>query len=242
VVHPVSIVLPCPLDVDAYVKHGRELEVPRPPCPLCSGPIWPTSPPTTPRRPPFAWTWSRGPTLTWIIGLRYGSPLRDRAGASRTPSWSSRHRRPGRPRRGVELPVQLPPQLGAVHAEPAGGADQPADCLLDLPSALDPHHVWADRRDRDAAPDRGDHPALATELGVGADHRVWARPRSRASWRTDGRGRRPAAGRRRSGGGVARRSARTATLMPPGRGREGALSLRHRPPSPVGEAPAEPGR
>jgi len=38
VVHPVSIVWPCPLDVDAYVEHGRELEVPRPPCPLCSGP------------------------------------------------------------------------------------------------------------------------------------------------------------------------------------------------------------
>ncbi len=37
-VHPVSIVWPCPLDVDAYVEHGRELEVPRPPCPLCSGP------------------------------------------------------------------------------------------------------------------------------------------------------------------------------------------------------------
>ena len=33
-----SIVWPCPLDVDAYVAHGRELEVPRPPCPLCSGP------------------------------------------------------------------------------------------------------------------------------------------------------------------------------------------------------------
>lgn len=32
-----SIVWPCPLDVDAYVVHGRELEVPRPACPRCSG-------------------------------------------------------------------------------------------------------------------------------------------------------------------------------------------------------------
>ena len=32
-----SIVWPCPLDVDAYVERGRELEVPRPPCPLCAG-------------------------------------------------------------------------------------------------------------------------------------------------------------------------------------------------------------
>jgi Homeodomain-like domain len=38
VVHPVSIVWPCPLDVDAYVERGHELEVPRPPCPLCAGP------------------------------------------------------------------------------------------------------------------------------------------------------------------------------------------------------------
>ena len=37
-VHPLSIVWPCPLDVDAYVERGRELEVPRPPCPLCAGP------------------------------------------------------------------------------------------------------------------------------------------------------------------------------------------------------------
>ena len=37
-VHPVSIVWPCPLDVDAYVERGRELEVPRPPYLLCSGP------------------------------------------------------------------------------------------------------------------------------------------------------------------------------------------------------------
>ena len=37
-VHPMSIVWPCPLDVDAYIEHGRELEAPRPPCPLCSGP------------------------------------------------------------------------------------------------------------------------------------------------------------------------------------------------------------
>lgn len=34
----VSIVWRCPLDVDAYVEHGREIEAPRPPCPLCSGP------------------------------------------------------------------------------------------------------------------------------------------------------------------------------------------------------------
>jgi transposase-like protein len=38
VVHPVSIVWPCPLDVDAYVERGRELEVPRPRCPRCAGP------------------------------------------------------------------------------------------------------------------------------------------------------------------------------------------------------------
>ena len=33
-----SIVWPCPLDVDAYVERGREIESPRPSCPLCSGP------------------------------------------------------------------------------------------------------------------------------------------------------------------------------------------------------------
>jgi len=33
-----SIVWLCPLDVDTYIERGRELEVPRPPCPLCSGP------------------------------------------------------------------------------------------------------------------------------------------------------------------------------------------------------------
>jgi len=33
-----SIVWLCPLDVDAYIEHGREVEAPRPPCPLCSGP------------------------------------------------------------------------------------------------------------------------------------------------------------------------------------------------------------
>lgn len=33
-----SIVWPCPLDVDAYVERGREIEAPRPACPRCSGP------------------------------------------------------------------------------------------------------------------------------------------------------------------------------------------------------------
>jgi len=33
-----SIVWPCPLDVDTYVERGREMESPRPTCPLCSGP------------------------------------------------------------------------------------------------------------------------------------------------------------------------------------------------------------
>lgn len=33
-----SIVWPCPLDVDTYVAHGRELKVPRPLCPRCAGP------------------------------------------------------------------------------------------------------------------------------------------------------------------------------------------------------------
>lgn len=32
------IVWPCPLDVDAYVERGREIEPPRPRCPHCSGP------------------------------------------------------------------------------------------------------------------------------------------------------------------------------------------------------------
>lgn len=33
-----SIVWPWPLDVDAYAERGREVEPPRPACPLCSGP------------------------------------------------------------------------------------------------------------------------------------------------------------------------------------------------------------
>jgi hypothetical protein len=33
-----SILWPCPLDVDTYIERGREIEAPRPPCPLCSGP------------------------------------------------------------------------------------------------------------------------------------------------------------------------------------------------------------
>lgn len=33
-----SIVWVCPLDVDTYVERGREIESPRPACPLCSGP------------------------------------------------------------------------------------------------------------------------------------------------------------------------------------------------------------
>lgn len=31
-----SIVWVCPLDVDTYVERGREIESPRPACPLCS--------------------------------------------------------------------------------------------------------------------------------------------------------------------------------------------------------------
>lgn len=36
---PVAIVWPCPLSVDAYVAAGREVEVPRPDCPRCGGPV-----------------------------------------------------------------------------------------------------------------------------------------------------------------------------------------------------------
>ena len=36
---PVAIVWPCPLTVDAYVAAGREVEFPRPGCPLCAGPL-----------------------------------------------------------------------------------------------------------------------------------------------------------------------------------------------------------
>ena len=36
---PVAIVWPCPLPVGAYVAAGREVEVPRPVCPSCSGPL-----------------------------------------------------------------------------------------------------------------------------------------------------------------------------------------------------------
>jgi hypothetical protein len=32
-----SILWACPLDVEAYIKHGREIETPRPACPLCAG-------------------------------------------------------------------------------------------------------------------------------------------------------------------------------------------------------------
>jgi Domain of unknown function (DUF6431) len=35
----VAIVWPCPLPVDAYVAAGREVEVPRPVCPSCAGPL-----------------------------------------------------------------------------------------------------------------------------------------------------------------------------------------------------------
>ncbi len=38
-VHPMSIVWPCPFDVETYVQLGQEIEVPRPPCPRCSGPV-----------------------------------------------------------------------------------------------------------------------------------------------------------------------------------------------------------
>ena len=34
-----AIVWPCPLPVDAYVAAGREVEVPRPDCPLCGEPL-----------------------------------------------------------------------------------------------------------------------------------------------------------------------------------------------------------
>src|SRR6266851_7461295 len=36
---PVAIVWPCPLPVGAYVAAGREVEVPRPVCPSCAGPL-----------------------------------------------------------------------------------------------------------------------------------------------------------------------------------------------------------
>jgi len=35
----VAIVWPCPLPVDAYVAAGRQVEVPRPVCPSCAGPL-----------------------------------------------------------------------------------------------------------------------------------------------------------------------------------------------------------
>ena len=38
-VSPVAIVWPCLLPVDAYVAAGRRVEVPRPACPLCAGPL-----------------------------------------------------------------------------------------------------------------------------------------------------------------------------------------------------------
>ena len=34
-----AIVWPCPLPVDAYVAAGREVQVPRPVCPSCAGPL-----------------------------------------------------------------------------------------------------------------------------------------------------------------------------------------------------------
>ena len=34
-----AIVWPCPLPVDAYVAAGRKVEVPRPVCPSCAGPL-----------------------------------------------------------------------------------------------------------------------------------------------------------------------------------------------------------
>src|SRR5258707_14012767 len=34
-----AIVWPCPLTVDAYADAGREVEVPRPDCPSCAGPV-----------------------------------------------------------------------------------------------------------------------------------------------------------------------------------------------------------
>jgi Domain of unknown function (DUF6431) len=36
---PLAIVWPCPLPVDAYVAAGRDVEVPRPVCPSCAGPL-----------------------------------------------------------------------------------------------------------------------------------------------------------------------------------------------------------
>ncbi len=34
---PVSMVWPWPLDVDAYVERGQQIEAPRPACPECAG-------------------------------------------------------------------------------------------------------------------------------------------------------------------------------------------------------------
>src|SRR5260370_40754892 len=34
-----AIVWPCPLTVDAYADAGRAVEVPRPDCPSCAGPV-----------------------------------------------------------------------------------------------------------------------------------------------------------------------------------------------------------
>src|SRR5258707_14746610 len=34
-----AIVWPCPLTVDAYADAGRAVEVPRPGCPSCAGPV-----------------------------------------------------------------------------------------------------------------------------------------------------------------------------------------------------------
>ncbi len=36
---PVAIVWPCPLSVDAYAAAGREVDAPRPQCPLCGVPM-----------------------------------------------------------------------------------------------------------------------------------------------------------------------------------------------------------
>lgn len=36
---PVAIVWPCQLSVDAYVRSGRQIELPRPECPSCSTPM-----------------------------------------------------------------------------------------------------------------------------------------------------------------------------------------------------------
>lgn len=35
-----TMVWPCSLSVEAYVDAGREVEVPRPDCPSCAGPMW----------------------------------------------------------------------------------------------------------------------------------------------------------------------------------------------------------